>query len=115
MSASGYRKPVGLLGYAMNTIAGFSTAMRATKASASKVKSARSGTATAFMPLKRALTPYMTKLGDGYITAAPGRASAVIMICSSSSEPLPSKSFMPAGTAMRCASASSSFCGLGVG
>ena len=57
----------------------------------------------------------MTKVGDGYIITAPGRASAVIRIWISSSEPLPSRTSMPAGTSMRRAIASRSFCGLGAG
>jgi hypothetical protein len=67
------------------------------------------------MPLKVAPIAYMTKVGAGYISAAPGRASAVISIWISSSEPLPSSTSMPAGTLMRRAIASRSFCGLGVG
>ncbi len=67
------------------------------------------------MPLKVAPIAYMTKVGTGNIIAAPGRASAVISIWISSSEPLPSKISMPRGTPMRRAIASRSFCGLGVG
>ena len=44
----------------MNTSAGFSAFMRAMNASASKEKSARKGTGTAFMPQKVAFIAYMT-------------------------------------------------------
>ncbi len=67
------------------------------------------------MPLKVAPIAYMTKVGDGYIIAAPGRASAVMRIWISSSEPLPRRTSMPAGTFMRREMASRSLRGLGVG
>ena len=90
----------------MNTSAGRSLFMRARNAPASKEKSSRSGTATAFIPHSAAFMPYMTKLGAGYIIVVPGRATASVMIWSRSSEPFPSSSSMPAGRFIRRASSS---------
>ena len=99
----------------MNTSAGLSACMRAMNASASSEKSSRSGTGAARIPLNVAPIEYITKVGEGYIIVAPGRASAVISIWISSSEPLPSSTSIPAGTFMRRAMTSRSFCGLGAG
>ena len=51
--------------------------------------------------MNAALMPYMTKVGAGYMSDAPGRASARAMIWISSSEPLPRSTSMPAGTFIR--------------
>jgi len=72
--------------------------MRAMKASASKEKSSRSGTATARMREKVAFMLYITKVGAGYMSAAPGRARARVRTWIRSSEPLPSSTSIPAGT-----------------
>ena len=85
------------------------------KASASKEKSSRSGTATARMREKLAFMPYMTKVGDGNISAAPGRASASVRTWIRSSEPLPSRSSIPAGTRILRLISSRSARGLGSG
>ena len=67
------------------------------------------------MPLNALFMPYMTKVGLGYIIVVPGRASASVIIWMSSSEPLPSRSSIPAGTFIFLASSSRSLPPLGSG
>src|SRR5438552_1129506 len=112
---AGQRTPVGLFGEARNTSAGLSSRMRAMKASASNEKSARSGTGTARIRENVAFMPYITKVGEGYISAAPGRASASVRIWIRSSEPLPSSSSMPVGTRILRLMSSRSARGFGSG
>src|SRR6185437_6249445 len=68
----GIEHPGGVVGVGDEYEAGFSTRMRSMKAPASSEKSGRSGTPIPFMPVKTALSEYITKVGAGYIAAAPG-------------------------------------------
>jgi hypothetical protein len=61
------------------------------------------------MPVNAAYIEYMTKVGVGYIIDAPGLASAMVTICRSSSDPLPSITLIPAGTFIRLAISARSF------
>ncbi|MNC89501.1 hypothetical protein D3C83_54460 [compost metagenome] len=67
------------------------------------------------MPESTASIAYMTKVGAGNIIAAPGRAQAKVTIWIRSSEPLPSRISIPAGTRIFCASSARSLLPVGSG
>ena len=67
------------------------------------------------MPQNVAFMPYMTKVGAGYIIAAPRRASATLIIWIRSSDPLPSRMSMPLGTPILAAISARSFAPVGSG
>lgn len=78
--------------------AGWCSAMAASIASRSRVRSALSGTPTNFSPISCADIAYITKPGTGASTVAPGLAAAMAIRLMISSEPLPSSTSAPAGT-----------------
>ncbi|MNX98597.1 hypothetical protein D3C86_1310130 [compost metagenome] len=96
-------------------MAGLCSAMAASIAARSSVKSARSGTPTNSSPANCADIAYMTKPGTGASTLAPGRAAASDSMLMISSEPLPSSTSMPAGTSMTARSRARSASLLGTG
>jgi hypothetical protein len=79
-------------------MAGLCSAIAASIAARSSVKSGRSGTPTNSSPANCADIAYMTKPGTGASTLAPGLAAASDRMLMISSEPLPSSTSMPAGT-----------------
>ena len=95
-------------------MAGWCSAMAASMASRSSVKS-RSGTPTKPVPANCADIAYMTKPGTGASTLAPGLAAASDSMLMISSEPLPSSTSMPAGTCITAWSPARSASLLGTG
>ncbi|MDR8775138.1 hypothetical protein FEP92_05558 [Burkholderia multivorans] len=115
MSASSYSVPVGLFGYARYTMAGRCSAIAASIASTSSVRSAFSGTPTKSSCANRADSSYITKPGTGASTFAPGFAHASEIMLMISSEPLPSSTSHVPGTPIAWRSLSSSAAGRGAG
>ncbi|MCY1229905.1 hypothetical protein D9M72_422960 [compost metagenome] len=96
-------------------MAGCCSAIAASMAARSSVKSARSGTPTNCRPANCADIAYMTKPGTGAITFAPGLAAASASMLMISSEPFPSSTSMPAGTCITAFSLARSASLLGTG